>query len=70
VTGDMFICDGCERKDLALNETHTVLHRVVRAPGEVKVKERSTEERQQFLEDELARVGRMVETLFEMRNGV
>ena len=61
----MFICDNCEHKDLALNETHTVLHRVVRVPEEVGVKERSTGERLQFLEDELAKVKGMLERLVE-----
>ena len=61
----MFICDDCEHKDLALNDIHTALHRVARVPEEVKVKERSTVERLQFLEDELAKMKQMLERLVE-----
>ena len=54
---EKFICDNCERKNLALDEEHTKMHPVVRVfdPDGVE-KERSTEERLQFLEDELTKV--------------
>ena len=47
------ICDDCEYKNLALSETHTEMHTVVRiTEGET---EHSTEARLQILEDKLAK---------------
>jgi hypothetical protein len=51
---DRFICDDCEHKNLALNETHTEMHTVVRITEEQK--KCSTEERLQFLKDKLAKI--------------
>lgn len=50
----MFICDDCEHKNLALSETHTKMHTVIRITE--KEEKRSMEERLQFLEDEMVKV--------------
>jgi len=47
----IFICDNCERQDLGFSQRHTKLHIILRFPE--KEKERSTEERLQYLEDKL-----------------
>ena len=64
-TEGRFICDDCEYGGLTFDETHTVLHRITRVSEKVKVEERSTEERLQFLEDELAKVKQMLGRLVE-----
>lgn len=65
----MFICDSCEHKNLALNETHTEMHTIVRVTRETG-KERSTEERLQSLENELTKMRQILEKLVEKSGGM
>lgn len=58
-----FICDDCEHNNLAFDEIHTKLHTIARVSEEAE-KERSTEERLQFLEDKMAA---MEQSLVEAR---
>lgn len=48
-----FICEDCEYKGLAFGKTHNKTHLIVRASGKPEKEIRSTEERLQFLEDEI-----------------
>ena len=57
------MCDDCEYNKLAFNEVHTKMHTILRV-SDGGGRERSTEERLQFLEDEMATMKR---TLAEMR---
>jgi len=58
-----FICDDCEHKGLAFGKTHTKMHLILRASGKPEKEERSTEERLQFLEGEIATIKQtLVET--------
>lgn len=56
-TGEKFICDDCEHKQLAFNNTHTEMHTIVRV-SEVFERELSIEERLRCVEEELARMKR------------
>lgn len=62
-----FICDNCERSHLVFNEAHTKLHTVVRVTKEAE-KERSVEERLQFLEEKLGKIEQILGKLVEGGN--
>ena len=62
---EKFICDNCEHNNPAFDETHAKMHCVVVRVTEEAEKGRSTEERLQFLEDELAKVRQSLEMLVE-----
>lgn len=51
------MCDDCEYNNLAFNEIHTKMHTIVRV-SEGGGRERPTEERLQFLVDEIATIKR------------
>ena len=62
---DKFICDNCEHKGLAFDETHTKMHTLVRVSEEVEEQELSVEERLRFVEDKLAKMSQLLAKLVE-----
>ena len=65
MTGEKFICDSCEHKELTFNETHTKMHTLVRISEEVEEKELSMEDRLRLVEDELAKMRQLLTKLVE-----
>ena len=65
MTGEKFICDSCEHKELAFNETHTKMHTLVRISEEVEENELSMEDRLRLVEDELAKMRQLLTKLVE-----
>lgn len=61
----MFICDDCEYKQLAFDETHTEMHTIVRVTEGVEEEELSVEDRLRLVEDELGRVKQLLLKLVE-----
>ena len=65
MTGEKFICDDCENKGLAFNETHTKIHTIVRVSEKVEEEELSVEERLQLVESELTKMRQLLAKLVE-----
>jgi len=61
--GEKFICDNCEHKGLAFNETHTTMHTLVRVSEKVEEKVLSMEERLQLVEGELTKMSQLLAML-------
>ena len=59
MTGEIFICENCEHRGLAFDETHTKTHTLVRISEKVEEKELSVEERLRLVEDELTKISRL-----------
>lgn len=68
-TGEKFICDNCEHKGLAFNETHTKMHTLVRVSEQVEETEVSMEDRLHLVEDELMKMRELLTKLIEMGAG-
>ena len=62
---DKFICDNCEHKGLAFDETHTKMHTLARVSEEVEEEELSVERRLRFVEGELAEIKQLLAKLVE-----
>ena len=65
MTGEKFICDNCEHKQLAFGKVHTKMHTIVRVSEKVEKKEVSTEERLQIVEDKLEKMMQLLARLVE-----
>lgn len=65
MTGDNFICDGCEHKQIAFDEVHTKMHTIVRVSEKAEEMEISMEERLRLIEDKLANMMGILERLVE-----
>lgn len=71
---EVFICDDCGHRNLALDEGHTKAHIIVRIYGKVEKEKPSTEERLELLESKLERMEQTLagarQTLTEVRESL
>ena len=65
MAGEKFICDDCEHKGLAFDETHTTMHTLVRVSEKVEEEEISVEDRLQLVEHELTKIRHILTKLVE-----
>ena len=65
MVGKKLICNDCEHKGLAFDETHTTMHTLVRVSGRVEETTVRVEDRLQLVEEELAKMREILTKLVE-----
>ena len=65
MVGEKLICNDCEHKGLAFDETHTTMHTLVRVSESVDETEMTVEDRLQLVEEELAKMREILTKLVE-----
>ena len=65
MVGEKLICNDCEHKGLAFDETHTTMHTLVRVSERVEETEITVEDRLQLVEEELAKIRQILTKFVE-----